>query len=124
MPFPNELPERCEQCAKSSGPILNRKCKLCQELKFDECVLCDLNRLMQDPNDFKCHAYQPLLTITKPSETKTHDFSGGLRRIDHQESFFKYLRYSIKANKAAIIMEILVNALNGSAQKLASVLSQ
>jgi len=107
MPFPNELPERCEQCAKSSGPILNRKCKLCQELKLDECVLCDLNRLIQDLNDFKCHAYQPVLTIKKPSGTKTPDFSGDLRKIDYQDSFLKYLRSDKIQYKKALALQKL-----------------
>ncbi len=107
MPFPNEFPERCEQCAKSSGPILNRQCKICQELKFDECVLCDLNRRMQEPHNFKCHAYQPVLTIAKTSETKTPDFSGCLRRVDRQESFLKYLRSDkIKYKKALALQKL------------------
>ena len=107
MPFLNEFPERCKQCAKSSGPILNRKCKLCQELKFDECALCDLNRLMQSPHNFKCHAYQPVLTIAKPSETKIPDFSGGLKEIDRQESFLNYLRSDkIKYEKALALQKL------------------
>ncbi len=107
MPFLNEFPERCKQCAKSSGPILNRQCKLCQELKFDESALCDLNRLMQSPHNFKCHAYQPVLTIAKPSETKTPDFSGGLKEIDRQESFLNYLRSDkIKYEKALALQKL------------------
>jgi REP element-mobilizing transposase RayT len=62
---------------------------------------------MQDPNDFKCYAYQPVLTITKPSETKTPDFSGGLRRIDHQESFMKYLRSDKIQYKKALALQKL-----------------
>ncbi len=92
MTFSSELPERCKQCAKSAGPILNRKCRLCRELEFDECVLCDLNRLMQNPLDFKCQAHQPILTVTNSSEIKTPDFSGGLNGINRQKSFLKYLR--------------------------------
>ena len=107
MPFPNEFPERCEQCVKSYGPILNRQCKFCQELKFDECILCDLNRLMQAPESFKCHAYQPVLTIANPSETKTPDFSGGLKRIDRQKSFLKYLQSDkIKYKKALALQKL------------------
>jgi REP element-mobilizing transposase RayT len=107
MPFLNEFPERCKQCAKSSGPILNRQCKLCQELKFDESALCDLNRLMQSPHNFKCHAYQPVLTIAKPSETKIPDFSGGLKEIDRQESFLNYLRSDkIKYEKALALQKL------------------
>ena len=107
MPFLDEFPERCKQCAKSSGPILNRQCKLCQELKFDESALCDLNRLMQSPHNFKCHAYQPVLTIAKPSETKIPDFSGGLKEIDRQESFLNYLRSDkIKYEKALALQKL------------------
>lgn len=47
MPFPDDFPEKCGQCVKSFRQIPNKQCKFCQELKFDESVLCDLNRLMQ-----------------------------------------------------------------------------
>jgi REP element-mobilizing transposase RayT len=107
MPFPDEFPERCKQCVKSIGPILNRQCKFCQELKFDECVLCDLNRLMQASHNFKCHAYQPVLTITDPSETKTPDFSGGLKKIDRQESILNYLRSDRIKYKNALALQKL-----------------
>ena len=107
MSFLNEFPERCQQCAKLSGPILNRKCKFCQELEFDERVLCDLNRSVQDHHDFKCHAYQPILTITKSSGTKTPDFSGGLDRIKRQESFRKFLLSDkIKYKKALALQKL------------------
>jgi len=109
MPFPNEFPERCKKCAKLSGPLLNRQCKFCRELKFDECILCDLNRRMQDPINFKCHAYQPVLTIIKQSETKTPDFSGDLKKIDYQESFRKYLQSDKLKYKKALALQKLNN---------------
>ena len=107
MPLPNEFPEKCAQCVKSSEPILNRQCKFCQELKFDECVLCDLNRLMQAPHSFQCYAYQPVLAIVNPSETKTPDFSGGLKRIQNQEFFLKYLRSDKMKYKKALALQKL-----------------
>ncbi len=107
MTFSSDFPERCKQCAKSTGPILNRKCRLCQELEFDECVLCDLNRLAQNPLDFKCHAHQPILAITNSSEIKTPDFSGGLNKINRQKSFLKYLRSDkIKYKKALALQKL------------------
>jgi REP element-mobilizing transposase RayT len=107
MPFLNELPEKCQQCAKLSGPILNKKCKFCQELEFDERVLCDLNRSVQDQQDFKCQAYQPILTITKSSGTKTPNLFGGLDRIKRQESYRKFLESDkIKYMKALALQKL------------------
>lgn len=107
MLFPDDFPEKCGQCLKSFRQIPNTKCKFCQELKFDESVLCDLNRLVQSSHNFKCNAYQPVLTIVKQSGTKTSDFFEGSKRIERQESIQKYLQSDkIKYKKALALQKM------------------
>jgi REP element-mobilizing transposase RayT len=70
MILSSELPERCQQCAKSMVSNVHNNCRFCQDIGFQEEVLCYLNRCIQDPADFKCHAFQPLLTLIDSSGTK------------------------------------------------------
>ena len=107
MPFPDDFPEKCGQCVKSFRQIPNKQCKFCQELKFDESVLCDLNRLMQSSHNFRCHAYQPVLTIVNQPGKKPPDIFEGSKRIDRQESILKYLRSDkIKYKKALALQKM------------------
>jgi REP element-mobilizing transposase RayT len=62
---------------------------------------------MQRPNDFKCYTYQPILTIAKSSGTKIPDFSGNLNKIDHRESFRKFLRSDKMKYKKALALQKL-----------------
>jgi REP element-mobilizing transposase RayT len=91
MSIPCEFPPKCLECAKLKGPILNRKCNLCQDLGFCESVLCDLNRCVQNPADFECHAFQPILRLAKPSGSGPPDLSGGLRHRPRRESILGLL---------------------------------
>ncbi len=61
----NHFPVKCLECAKSSKPFIYGGCSFCQDLRLQEEVLCDLNRSIQNPTFFECHAFQPLL---KPVE--------------------------------------------------------
>lgn len=56
-----DLPLKCRDCAKSDGSFVHRNCRACRDLGFDETVLCDLNRCLQEPDEFQCHAFQPRL---------------------------------------------------------------
>ena len=67
----NHFPEKCSGCAKSSKPFIHDGCSFCQNLNFQEELLCDLNRSTQNPAFFKCHAFQPLLKVVAPSGQKT-----------------------------------------------------
>jgi len=52
-----ELPEKCLQCAQSRGSKTHRDCDVCRELVgFQEAVLCDLNRCVQDETHLQCPA--------------------------------------------------------------------
>ncbi len=58
---------KCQKCAKSSKPFIHGRCSFCQDLSFQEEVLCYLNRSTQNPTSFECHAFQPLLKLVTPS---------------------------------------------------------
>jgi hypothetical protein len=64
--MPSELPRKCGECFKSSKPLIHAKCNFCKDLAFQEEVLCHLNRCVQDPVDFTCHAFHPILKLVEP----------------------------------------------------------
>jgi len=67
----NHFPEKCLSCAKSSKPFIPAGCRFCQDLSFQEEVLCDLNRSTQGPDFFECHAFQPSLKLVASSGQET-----------------------------------------------------
>jgi len=67
----NHFPVKCLECAKSSKPFIHSRCSFCQDLSFQEEVLCDLNRSTQNPTLFECHAFQPLLKLIASSGQET-----------------------------------------------------
>ena len=67
----NDFPVKCQECAKSSKPFIYGKCSFCQDLGFQEEVLCYLNRSTQNPASFECHAFQPLLKLVGSSGQET-----------------------------------------------------
>ncbi len=80
MPSSNELPAKCMECNKSTVSHLHRKCRFCNELEFEESVLCDLNRCIQIRSDFDCHAFQPMLKLVSPLKNKVPGFNDGSTR--------------------------------------------
>lgn len=79
-----QLPEKCLGCAKSKGSSASEKCDFCGKIDFYESVLCDLNRSVQEPADFLCHAFQPILKLARPAEEKESHIPvslGGISRI-------------------------------------------
>ena len=65
-----ELPAKCGECAKSDSSGFHRKCGLCKDLEFEESVLCDLNRAVQDITGFECHAFEPMLRVIGHEEKR------------------------------------------------------
>jgi len=63
----NRLPAKCQECIKSVKPFIHGKCSFCQDLSFQEEVLCYLNRSTQNPAFLECHAFQPLLKLAASS---------------------------------------------------------
>ena len=63
-------------------------CDICHRLEFQESVLCDLNRCIQEEQDFECHAFKPILKLVGPTDSKTQD-SHTTSSIDHKEEYFQ-----------------------------------
>ena len=53
-------PELCRKCAVPDSKAIHDRCDFCRDLAFDEGILCDLNRSVQDCNGFGCYAFRPL----------------------------------------------------------------
>ena len=58
-----ELYSKCLSCHKSRPDIIDKNCNFCRDSGFQEAVLCDLNRSVQNPEAFECHAFRPLLKL-------------------------------------------------------------
>lgn len=92
MAVSNELPAKCQECAKSAISIIHDKCNFCRDLAFPEEVLCHLNRCIQDPADFACHAFRPILKLAGSPGTKVSGLAGGSKGLFKKESFLRLLR--------------------------------
>jgi REP element-mobilizing transposase RayT len=67
----DNLPEKCFSCANNTESTIHKKCKFCQDLRFSESLLCHLNRSVQSPDKFACHAFrQKLVNVNKPMAEK------------------------------------------------------
>lgn len=77
MPSNNELRAKCEDCAKLKRPNIHGKCDICFMLGFEERVLCDLNRCVQDETGFECHAFQPTLKLVGSPGRHSDDLDAG-----------------------------------------------
>ena len=61
------LPKRCRECAKNNLLEALTSCRICADTEFDETVLCELNRSVQEETDgFECHAFLPMLEVVGP----------------------------------------------------------
>lgn len=107
MPSPNELPEKCMECAKSDLALFHRKCHFCRDLEFQESVLCNLNRCIQDRSDFECHAFQAMLKLVGPSKNKEFVSDDSSAR-EIKEKFFLDLLNSdkIKYERALALQKL------------------
>ena len=103
----NELPAKCIECNKSTVSRLYRKCRFCNELEFEESVLCDLNRCIQVKLDFDCHAFQPMLKLVSPLKNKVPGFHDGSTR-ELKKNFISELLKSdkIKYERALALQKL------------------
>ncbi len=56
-------PELCRKCAVPVSKSIHNGCDFCVDLAFDEGILCDLTRSVQNWNEFGCYAFRP---VSKP----------------------------------------------------------
>ena len=87
----NKLPPKCRECARSEVSHSHQKCHFCGELEFEESVLCDLNRCIQEEADFRCHAFQPILKLVSASENKNAEQHDVFLIHHKRESYLRLL---------------------------------
>jgi REP element-mobilizing transposase RayT len=111
----NDFPEKCLECAKASKPFIHDGCGFCQDLSFEEEILCDLNRSAQHAASLECHAFQPMLKLVEtpgreaPPEVKSHSAGITLEKILDSDKV-KYQRALARQRLAhdpdAVMLEI------------------
>ncbi len=107
MLSPNELPEKCLECVKSSVTLFHRKCQFCRDLEFQESVLCELNRCIQNRSDFECHAFQPMLKLVGPSKNKEFVSDNSSSREINEKFFLDLLNSDkIKYERALALQKL------------------
>ncbi len=95
MPTSIEIPKKCHECRKYSRPTTHGKCTFCQNLAFQESILCDLNRRVQHHDNFECLAFVPTLKLVGSS--KQDELCASDRSTEPFQNFlesdrFKYQR--------------------------------
>lgn len=102
--FQTHFPVKCLECIKSSKPFIHDRCSFCQNLNFQEEVLCDLNRSTQNPTFFECHAFQPLLKLVVLNGQETHPD----RKVESTEIIFENMLDSdkIKYQRALALQKL------------------
>jgi REP element-mobilizing transposase RayT len=97
MNVSTELPQRCEECYKYVASGIHKECKFCQEIEFNEEILCHLNRCIQDPAEFKCHAFKPSLKLVSGARCQESGVHHGKRlKTDHIREFLQSDRIKYK----------------------------
>jgi REP element-mobilizing transposase RayT len=91
MSFSSQLPKKCSECIKSSRPFIHNKCDLCKDLGFQEEVLCNLNRCVQDPVEFACHAFHHILKLVSPSVQEVPILPDDHKEGGFQKSFHEVI---------------------------------
>ena len=106
-PSLNELPAKCRECAKSQVSPFHRKCHFCRELEFQELVLCDLNRDVQDMTGFQCHAFEPRLELVSlPENREKGQLNSPSKRL-RKESYLRLFRSDkIKYERALALQKL------------------
>jgi REP element-mobilizing transposase RayT len=102
-----KMPQKCIKCAKSSGPNIHSHCNFCRDLEFDEAVFCHLNRCIQNPTEFSCYAFQPILKLIGTSEQKDDNLSGPPKAHPKRESSQSLLHSDRIKYKRALALQKL-----------------
>jgi len=58
----------CEKCFKFHNPVTAEKCPVCRDYSFQESILCDLLRSVNDSNEVECSAFKPNLSVIGEAE--------------------------------------------------------
>lgn len=107
MSFSRQLPKKCSECIKSSRPFIHSRCDLCKDLGFQEEVLCHLNRCVQDPVEFTCHAFKRLLKLVSPSDQEVPFSVEGHKKKVSKKSFHELLHSDKMGYERALALQRL-----------------
>ena len=103
----NKLPLKCQECAKSKVSHFHRKCHFCRELEFQESVLCDLNRDVQDMTGFQCHAFEPRVRlVSRPENNVTDRFDRPSKSLQ-KKSYMRLFRSDKMKYERALALQKL-----------------
>lgn len=113
MSFSNDLPERCQKCAKSTISSGHSNCRFCLDIGIQEEILCYLNRCIQEPAKFECHAFQPIMKLVKRPSTEKTKLNTGHKEPLTTESINKFLKSDRIQYKRALALQKLNSDPNG-----------
>jgi len=102
-----EWPGECQRCFKSTISEPHKKCDLCQELRFSEQILCDLNRSTQTPSSFRCYAFQPILRSVKSDDSRRPDLENEFKNHAQNEDIKAYLKSDKIGYEKALFLQKL-----------------
>ncbi len=88
-------PPKCLECAKFYRHQPHVTCRVCNDFRLEETLLCDLNRMIQKPDPFHCHAFQPRLHLAGTRE----DGQPTKSRPTPPRSQLQFLRDFLKSDK-------------------------
>ena len=103
----NKLPTKCMECAKANTSSIHQKCNVCIELEFQESILGDLNRCIQDKEAFKCHAFQPVLSLVSASENRANNQDNSSLKLYKRESYLRLFHSEKIKYERALAMQML-----------------
>jgi REP element-mobilizing transposase RayT len=107
MSSSNKLPLKCQECGKSQVPRFHRKCNFCCELEFQESVLCDLNRDVQDMTGFQCNAFEPKVELVSlPENIEKGQLNRPLKRIQKESYLRLFHSEKIKYERALALQKL------------------
>ena len=53
----------CKKCFKYYNPVISVNCSFCQKYGFQENILCDLTRIVQNSSEIECFAFKPNISV-------------------------------------------------------------
>jgi len=71
--------------------MIHGKCSFCQDLEFQENVLCHLNRCIQNTAVFECYAFQPALKLVGSFDREIPSSPNGVKDNCPQNGFQELL---------------------------------
>jgi REP element-mobilizing transposase RayT len=103
----DKTPKNCLKCDTfyRSRPI--RECRVCQSLEFEEGILCDLNRAIQDDHNFSCHAFRPRLRLVGPNKDSKQTGKAPVDRKSRHKSIQEIMASDKFKYQKALALQIL-----------------